>query len=456
MRIHNPKGKSKAEALAKLPKSKRDAILQSLTYEERAALYFDWAFWSRPNQRIPTGTWFIWLLLAGRGFGKTRSGAEAVRWAVQNGYRRICLAAPTAADCRDVLVEGESGILNVFPNSERPHYEPSKRRVTFKNGAIATLFSAEKPDRFRGPQHDFAWLDEVAAWPNLDAALALLIPSIRLGASPKVVVTTTPRPLPKLKEWLEDPNVVVTRGSTFDNAANLAEHTLKYLRSTYMGTTLGRQELEGELLGGNPGALWTDKIIEEHRHKGTLPELKRIIVAIDPSANQGNQDACECGIVVAGIGFDGHVYILEDLSDHLSPLQWVKVAWDAYVEHGADRIVYEGNLAGAYVETTFRTSAHPNVPLKRVTAVHGKVVRAEPVSALYERGLVHHVGLHKELEDQLTTWVPGKKSPDRLDALVWAVTELALGADPIDASAFDNFNQNDFRRPFYSDDDDDN
>ena len=450
MRIHNPRGTSKAEPLARLPKAKRDALLRELTEAERQHLFHDWSFWARPNQMIPKGNWFIWLLLAGRGFGKTRSGAEAVRWAVQNGYRRICLAAPTAADCRDVLVEGESGIMNVFPNSERPNYEPSKRRVTFKNGAIATLFSAEKPDRFRGPQHDFAWLDEVAAWPDLDAALALLMPSIRLGAQPRVVVTTTPRPLPKLKEWLEDPDVVVTRGSTFDNAANLSAKTVQYLRSTYMGTTLGRQELEGELLGGNPGALWTDKIIEANRVK-EHPELRRIIVAIDPSANQGNQDACECGIIVAGIGFDGHVYVLEDLSDHLSPLQWVKVAWEAYLRHGADRIVFEGNLAGAFVETTFRTSAHPNAPLKRVTALRDKAVRAEPVSALYERGLVHHVGLFKDLEDQLCMWTPGKKSPDRLDALVWAVTELALGHEPIDSSVFDQFNPNDFRRPFYDD-----
>jgi len=216
-----------------------------------------------------------------------------------------------------------------------------------------------------------------------------------------------------------------------DDAQAVSAPTLDYLRKTFVGTTIGRQEIEGELLGGNPGALWTDKTIEASRVRSAPEPLKRIVVAIDPSANQGNQDACECGIVVAGLGWDQNVYVLEDLSGHYSPLQWVKEAWEAYVSHDADRIVYEANLGGAMVETTFRLQ-HPAAPLKPVYASKGKATRAEPVSALYERGMVHHVGMHKELEDQLTTWVPGKKSPDRLDALVWAVTELALNVYELD------------------------
>lgn len=454
MRIHNPTGKTKAEVLAAVPKSKREAFLKSLTEEERIAFYYDWSVWGRKNQQVPTGDWMVWLILAGRGFGKTRAGAESIKWAVNNGYRNIGIAGATAHDLRDIIVEGVSGILRCYPPDQCPKYEPSKRRITWANGAKATLLSADEPQTFRGFAYDYFWGDELVKWPHLDAAWANIMMGLREpGKQVQAILTTTPQPLPLFRELMQDDDCIVTKGTIFDNKANLSPKAIAKMVAIYGGTSLGRQELEGELLGSVPGALWQGESIDDNRVK-SHPELKRIVVAIDPSANQGNKDACECGIVVAGLGFDNHCYILADKSGSYSPLQWVAEAWKAYVDHSADRIVYEANLAGAIVDTTFRLQ-HPHAPLKAVYATKGKAVRAEPVSALYERGTVHHVGMFKDLEDQLTTWTPGKKSPDRLDALVWAVTELALGADPIDASAFDNFNQNDYRRSFQYDSEED-
>jgi len=435
--------------LARLPKAQRDAFLASLSAEERQILLYDWSFWGRPNQQVPLGQWLIWFILAGRGFGKTRSGAEAVKWAVNHGYKNIGIAAATAHELRDIIIEGESGLLRCYPPNECPEYEPSKRRVTFRNGAVARLLSADQPKTFRGFQYEFFWGDELCKWPHLEEAWSNILMGLRLpGAATKAVLTTTPMPLPLFKELLQDSDVITTRGTIYDNSANLSAKAIKKMVDRYGGTTVGRQELEGELLGGNPGALWVDKVIDQNRVK-THPDLQRIIVSIDPSANQGKGDACECGIVVAGKGYDGHVYILEDLSGQYSPLQWVDVAWRAYVRHEADRIVYEANLAGPLVEATFRAQKR-NVPLKPVYATRGKTVRAEPVSAMYEQGRVHHVGLFKELEDQLTTWTPGRKSPDRLDALVWACTELALGPGEMDASAILDHNDSDMFARSYS------
>lgn len=367
--------------------------------------------------------------MAGRGWGKTRTGAETVaEWVRSGKCRRIALVAPTAADARDVMIEGESGLLNVGQPQERPTYEPSKRRLTWPNGAIATVFSADKPDRLRGPQHDGAWADEIAAWRYPEAWDQLMF-GLRLGDDPRVVATTTPRPIPLIKELVESDTTHVVRGSTYDNRANLAPAFFEKIIARYEGTRLGRQELYAEILTDVPGALWNRSMIEIGRVAKPPTTLRRIVVSIDPAAS-ANEDSAETGIIVAGIGEDGHGYVLEDVSLTASPDKWARQAVSAFYVHGADRIVAEVNNGGDMVEHTLRT-VDRTVPYKAVRASRGKEIRAEPVAALYEQGRIHHVGYFGPLEDQLCTWLPGEKSPDRLDALVWALTELMLGGDRV-------------------------
>ena len=365
--------------------------------------------------------------MAGRGFGKTRCGAEWVRGLVESKKAgRIALVGPTAGDTRDVMVEGESGLLNIFPRRRRPTYEPSKRKVTFHNGAIAMLYSAEEPDRLRGPQHDAGWSDELAAW-KYPEAWDMLQFGMRLGINPLQVVTTTPRPNQLVKDILKDPTTVVTRGSTYDNAANLAAPFLAKITAKYEGTRLGRQELNAELLDDNPGALWKRGDIDKSRRKhGEVPAFRRIVVAVDPAVTT-NEDSDETGIVVAALGEDGRGYVLEDLTCKESPAGWAKIALDAYKRHGADRIVAETNQGGDMVEAIFR-SISANVSYQGVHASRGKFSRAEPVAALYEQGRISHVGAFAYLEDQMTDYNPQvvKRSPDRMDALVWAFTALML------------------------------
>jgi len=388
-----------------------------------------WPATARPSQLAPPDAWAIWLILAGRGWGKTRTGAEFVLSRVLAGAaERIALVAPTAADARDVMVEGQSGILAVAPPWFRPVYEPSKRRLTFPNGATATTFSAEEADRLRGPQHDLAWCDEIAAWRD-PMAWDMLAFGMRLGRNPQTCVTTTPRPTKLIRELVARADVVVTRGSSYENKDNLAPQFFAAIVKKYEGTRLGRQELLAEILSDTPGALWSHAIIEAAR-LSAAPPLQRIVVAIDPAVTSGD-DADETGIVVVGRDAAGHGYVLQDLSGKYSPTEWAKVAVTAYQTHRADRIVAERNNGGDMVQATIRM-VDRNAALSTVWASRGKVTRAEPVSALYEQGRMHHIGSFPQLEDQMTNFTSdfdreaAGYSPDRLDALVWAVTELLV------------------------------
>jgi phage terminase large subunit-like protein len=415
--------------LASLPASVRNNLVRSLAREDAGEFNHDWSRWARDSQKPPPGNWRVWLLLAGRGFGKTRTGAELVRSRIAaHTARRIALVAPTAADARDVMVEGESGLLAIAPPRDRPLYEPSKHRLTWANGAVATTFSADEPERLRGPQHDFAWCDELAAW-RYPEAWDMLMFGLRLGEDPRAVVTTTPRPTKAIRALIADPKVVVTRGTTAENRGNLAPAFLDQIVRRYQGTRLGRQELDAELLDDLPGALWHRGVIEAAR-TSAAPELSRVVVAIDPAA-ASNEHADETGIIAAGRDANGHGYVLADTSGRYAPAEWARIAIAAYSKHEADRIVAEVNNGGEMVEATLRM-IDPNVPYSAVRASRGKVARAEPVAALYEQGRIHHIGAFAQLEDQMCSFTndfdrsAAGYSPDRVDALVWAFTELLV------------------------------
>ena len=384
------------------------------------------------NQLPPPGDWRVWLLVAGRGFGKTRTGAEWIRHQVNHHKRRrVALVAPTAADVRDVMVEGESGLLAIGPPQQRPQYEPTKRRLTWPNGAIATTYSADEPERLRGPQHDAAWCDEIASW-RYPEAWDMLMFGLRLGADPRVVVTTTPKPIKIIRELIADPTTAITRGSTYDNRANLAPAFLEQIIRKYEGTRLGRQELNAEILDDVPGALWSRAIIEETRWPvyQNIPSLVRIVVAIDPAASTG-EDSDETGIIVAGIDTDGNGFVIADQSGRYAPTEWARSAIALYRQHRADRIVAEVNNGGDMVEATLRM-VDSNVAYRAVHASRGKLIRAEPVAALYEQKRIHHVGAFPTLEDQMCAFAPdidrkaAGYSPDHVDALVWAFTDLMV------------------------------
>lgn len=348
---------------------------------------------------------------------------------VQSGQaRRIALVAPTAADARDVMVEGESGLLAIHPDAQRPRFEPSKRRLTWPNGAMATTYSADEPERLRGPQHDSAWCDELAVW-RYPQAWDMLMFGLRLGANPRCVVTTTPKRMKLLRDLIQDSHTTLTRGSTYANAAHLSQKFLQKLRRDYEGTRLGQQELHAQWLEDVEGALWTQQRIEDHRVT-QKPELKRIVVAIDPAVTSG-EGSDETGMIVAGLGVDGHGYVLEDASGRTSPEGWAKRAVERYHHYSADRIIAEVNNGGDLVEATLRM-VDKSVSYKAVRASRGKAVRAEPVAALYEQGRVHHVGTFLTLEDQMAQFTAdfdrnaAGYSPDRAEALVWALTELMV------------------------------
>lgn len=419
-----------ASSLQANPK-RRAEFLASLSSEESLALIYEWKFWARESQLAPAGDWVTWLLLAGRGFGKTRTGAEWVREQVESSTaRRIALIGPTAADARDVMIEGESGILAISAPWNRPNYEPSKRRLTWSNGAIATAYSAEEPERLRGPQHDAAWCDELAAWAYPETWDMLQF-GLRLGKQPRTVVTTTPKPLPIIRELLAagEASVAVTRGRTSDNLRNLAPSFLKRVVAKYQGTRLGRQELDAEVIEEAEGALWTRTMIDGARACPPPREfLKRAVVAIDPAVSSGGLSALT-GIVAAGVGRDDRGYLLADVSGRYSPAEWAKKAVKLYDDLKADRIVAEGNQGGEMVRHTIETE-RKNIPVRIVHASQSKQARAEPVAALSEQKRISFCGTFPELEDQLCTWVPleGLPSPDRLDAMVWAFTDLMLGS----------------------------
>lgn len=429
----DPAQQSLVERLASMPPDSRAAALEAFTEDELTELEYLWPAHARPKQLAPAGAWRTWLVMAGRGFGKTRVGAEWIREKAEADPRgRFALVAATAADARDTMVEGESGILAISPPSFRPNYEPSKRRLTWPNGARATLFSADEPDRLRGPQHHAAWADELAAW-RYDDAWDQLQFGLRLGKDPRAVVTTTPRPTPLVRALIKDPTTIVTRGSTYENRANLAPAFLEKIVRKYEGTRLGRQELDAELLDDVPGALWKRADIDRRRVR-QVPDLRRIVVAIDPAVT-AQADSDETGIVVAGAGMCScdrgvpalHGFVLADRSGRSHPAEWAKAAVDEYRSRKADRIVAEVNQGGDLVESTIRTIDR-SVSYRAVHAAKGKRTRAEPVAALYEQGKVHHVGSFAALEDQMTTWDPlvDEKSPDRVDALVYALTDLLI------------------------------
>jgi phage terminase large subunit-like protein len=411
-----------------------------------------WPFWARAEQLEPIGSWTTWTILAGRGFGKTRAGAEWLRHRVQLGARRIIIVGRTAKEVRDVMIEGESGILAISPPWNKPIYEPGKSRITWPSGATATTFSADVPNSIRGNNIDTAWLDELASWKfagkgvehgSALAQVRFVMRSVQSKLVPRTIITTTPRPTVEIKELLSDPRSFITRGRTLDNAANLAPTYIEDLQRIYGGTRLGRQELDGDVLDDAPGALFKRSQIDALRIIPTKEELKkqflqafiaargiwRVVVAVDPAFST-RETADETGIIVVGIDRQGHGYVLDDLSGRFSLGEWSRIVVDAYRNYRADRVIAEMNLNGEMVERTIR-SIDPNISFKGIHAYRGKELRAEPVASLYEQGRVHHVGTLAKLEDQQCSWEPGvkMKSPDRLDATVYGLLELMVESD---------------------------
>jgi phage terminase large subunit-like protein len=398
--------------------------------------FVPWREIARAKQLPPDGDWRIWLILAGRGFGKSRSINE---WAIEQAYNQPgsygALVAATASDVRNVVMEGPAGIMNISPPDFRPIYKPSVNTVEWPNGTKAFTYTADKPARLRGPQHHWAIVDELAAWRYADAWDQLMF-GMRLGTDPRVAVATTPRAIPIIKSLVVDPTVVVVSGSTYENKDNLAKPFLDAIVRRYEGTTLGQQELYAKLLSDNPRALWKRDNLEALRLM-KHPDLVRIVVGVDPQAKKdsrtrelegGYDDISETGIVVAGIGADGQGYVLDDLTVNGSPDEWGRAAVTGYHKFSADRMAGEVNNGGDMVEHTVKV-VDRTISFKQLHASRGKHTRAEPVAALYEQGRVHHVGMFAALEDQMCQWVPGDDSPDRMDALVWALTELMLGDD---------------------------
>jgi phage terminase large subunit-like protein len=429
--------RSQWEELAEWPEGRLSALLDALGEAGREALLHDWAVQARPEQMPPPGDWRIWLMLAGRGFGKTRSGAEWVRSvAEKDGKARIALVGASLHDARSVMVEGESGLLAIAPRWDRPIWHPALKKLIWKSGAQAMLFGAAEPEGLRGPQFSHAWADELAKWAYADMAWDNLMMALRLGTHPRALVTTTPRPVPLVRRLVGQAGVVLTKGRSAENRAHLAAGFLAAMERDYGGTALGRQELDGELIDEPEGALWSRKLMEQARvrrealwNDGESP-FARVVVAVDPPATSGG-DAC--GIVAVGLGLDGFAYVIEDASvEKASPEGWAAAVVAAAARHGADRVIAESNNGGEMVASVLR-APEAGLPVKLVHASRGKSARAEPVAALYERGRVRHVGAFPALEDQLCGMMIGGeyqgpgRSPDRADACVWAITELMLG-----------------------------
>lgn len=421
-----------------------EAALASLDAEQLSFLERDWQIWARDDQLPPWCTdrgdaWRVWLILGGRGAGKTRAGAEWVR-AKALGIAplgtvratRIALIGETLADVRRVMIEGVSGILSVHAQDERPELEISKLQLVWPNGTVAQMFSAEDPDSLRGPQFDAAWCDEVAKWRNPEAVWDMLQFGMRLGDSPAIAATTTPRPIPLLKRILEDTGTVVTRAATVANAANLAPTFMAEMERRYAGTVLGRQELLGEIVTDQSGSLWRRDWIDIARVHD-CPDLTHVVVAVDPPVTAtANSDAC--GIIVAGLGADGRAYIKADLTlQGREPTVWARAVVRAYKDHMADRVVAEVNQGGDLVVAVLR-QIDDAVTVRKVRATRGKWLRAEPVAALYAEGRVAHVGHFATLEAQMLAFgadgLARGRSPDRVDALVWALTDLMLDRPP--------------------------
>jgi phage terminase large subunit-like protein len=420
-----------AERLSGLSEKELVRLLRRFPDDELNGLMRNWDFWSRDAQREPEGDWRVWLVMAGRGFGKTRAGAEWVRSVAENdGEARIALVAATLHEARSVMVEGPSGLLAIAPEKERPIYAPSLRRLVWRSGAQAMLYGAAEPESLRGPEHSHGWADEIAKWPGGEDAWDNLMMGMRLGVRPRIMATTTPRPVALLRRLVRESDVVVTRGRTVENEMNLPGSFLSAMEQGYGGTRLGRQELDGELIEEIEGALWTRDLIERRRVRAA-PAVKRMVIGVDPPAS-AHGDAC--GIVAVALCADGRAYVVADASvSGRSPEGWARAVAEAAAAHGADRVVAEANNGGAMVESVLR-AADFGLPVRLVHASRGKVARAEPVALLYESGKALHCGAFPELEDEMCGLMvaggyegPGR-SPDRADAMVWAMTELMLGS----------------------------
>lgn len=424
--------RSLAEKLSVASDEVRKKFYDDLTDEEARALMYDWEFWGRTNQQVPPGDWLGWFIMTGRGWGKNRTAVETLRQFVSSGRTRVsAVIGRTAADVRDVMVEGpDSGLLAICPDGERPRWEPSRRKLIWPNGAVTKTYSAEEPDRLRGPQHDFVWGDEVAAWRFREAWDNAML-GLRLmsgGHQPSWLATSTPKPRPLIREFLkrvEEGTVVLTTGSTYENKPNLAPAFIEQIVKRLEGTRLSSQELYGQLITTDPNALWKPEVLEANRVlPSEVPPLVTICGAVDPQVKFTEDDeGTETGMVFGGVGQDGLGYLLSDVSMRGSPGSWARQLVDEYRRLKADKLVAEANSGGDMVIATI-TGIDPLILVKKIIASRDKRTRAEPVAVLYDRGLIKHVGYFAELESQMCTWVPGEKSPDRMDALVWLMTEL--------------------------------
>ena len=414
-----------------------EAVLAGLSADELRFLKFDWPTFAHDHQLPPKGDWSLWLLMGGRGAGKTRAGAEWIK-AQALGHKgsfstftgRIALVGETFADVREVMVEGVSGLLAVHPKSERPNWIPTRRRLEWPNGAVAQTFSSEDPEALRGPQFDIAWCDELAKWRYAEETFDMLQFGLRLGERPRQLVTTTPRPVPIIKRLMKQAGTAISHAPTKANALFLAPSFLEAIVGRYAGTRLGRQELDGELIEDRPGALWSRDGLEACRVEAAPEDLTRIVIAIDPPVT-ARKTSDACGIIAAGLGADGRAYVLADRSKRQAkPTDWAEAAIGLWHGLKADCLVAEVNQGGDMVSEVI-ASADASVPVKQVRATRGKFSRAEPVAMLYDQGKIHHVGSLPELEDEMADFGPGGlsngRSPDRLDALVWAVSDLMLG-----------------------------
>jgi len=426
--------------IASAPRKVQKAFLDGLSNDALRGLPYVFDFWALPHQVAPEGNWKTWIIMGGRGAGKTRAGAEWVRAQVEGSMpmdegraRRVALVGETFDQARDVMVLGESGIIACTPSDRRPTWEAGRRRLVWPNGAEAKVFSAHDFEGLRGPQFDAAWVDELAKWPRAEEAWDMLQFALRLGDHPQQVVTTTPRNVPVLKRILGADSTVMTHAPTSANRANLAASFLEEIEAQFGGTRQGRQEIEGVLIEDVEGAMWSRKVLEAAQID-EVGVLDRIVVAVDPPVTSGSS-ADECGIVVAGVILgpnrrDWRAVVLEDVSlSGASPTAWATAAVEAFHRHGADRIVAEVNQGGEMVQEIVR-QVDEMVPVKSVHASRGKVQRAEPVAALYEQGRVGHLRGLGQLEEQMGLMsrdgFAGKGSPDRVDALVWALNELMI------------------------------
>lgn len=408
-------------------------LLKALQAYRNRQHQYNWLEHARSNQKIPEGAWQTWLILAGRGFGKTRTGAETIRqWAVSGVYRRIALVASSIQEVRSVMIEGESGLLAVHPRHERPQYQPSKRRLIWPNGAVATFYGGETYEQLRGPQFDAVWVDELAKFRAHEALWQQLQLCLRLGENPRAIITTTPRTLAFLQRLIQDPTVHVTRGTTFENAQNLSPTYLAQMQRQYHNTRLGAQELYAEILTETQGALWQRRMLQYQEapfDEVGQYNLERIVIAIDPATTHHDKSD-ETGIIVVGLDAQKRAYVLEDMSGRWSPNDWGQRVAEAYWRYRADRVVAEVNKGGDLVERVLK-AVDPAISYKAVRATRGKYTRAEPIAALYEQGRVFHHRPFSDLETQMCDYVPNitHKSPDRMDALVWGLTELMLVAE---------------------------